>query len=77
MYLQLDILLVEERVSEVVLQSFEWLYFNEYCSEHNIVSHIFEALVQCGRDDPVGIDPWSSEQKIVRHASVNDLARHF
>ena len=70
-------MLVEEGVREVILHSFEQLHFNEYPSDHNIIFHIFEALVQCWRDDPVGMDPWSSEQEIVRRVSVDDIARYF
>ena len=28
--------------------------------------------MQCERDDPVGMEPWSSEQEIVRRVSVDD-----
>jgi len=47
------------------------LYFSEYRSNHNIISYVFEALVQCGGDDPVGMDSRSSEQEII------NIARHF
>ena len=73
----IDIFLVEKGVYEVILHSFERLYFNEYRSDHSIIFHIFEALVQCGKDDPVGMDRWSSEQEIVRYVSVDDVPRHF
>jgi len=73
----LDILLVEEGVTEVVLHSFERLCFREYCSNHSIISHIFEALVQCGTDDPVGMDPWSFEQEIVRRVNINSVVCYF
>jgi len=28
-------------------------------------------------NDPVGMDPWLSEQEIIRCVSVDDVARHF
>jgi len=73
----LDILLTEEGVHEVILYFFEWLHFSEYRSDYSIISHIFKAMVQCGRDDPVSMDPWSFEQEIVRRVSVDDIARYF
>jgi len=73
----LVILLVEQGISKVILYSFEWLHFSEHCLNHNIISHVFEALVQRGGDDPIGKDPQSSEQEIVRRVSVDDVAHHF
>ena len=55
-------LLIEQGVNEVVLHSFERLHLGDYCSNYNIIAYIFEALVQSGGDDLVGMDPWSPEQ---------------
>jgi len=57
----LNILLVEQEISKIILHFFEQLHFSEYRSDHNIILHIFEALVQRERDNPVAMDPWSSE----------------
>jgi len=33
--------------------------------------------MQSGRDDHVGMDPWSPEQEIIKRVSVNDVTRYF
>ena len=63
--------------SEVILHSFDQLHFGEHPSNHSIIAHIFDALVQSGGDDPVGMDSWSSEQEIIRCVSVDDVTCYF
>jgi len=69
--------MIEQGVNEVILYSFEQLHLDEHRSNHNIITYVFEALVQSGGDDPVGMDPWSSEQEIVGRVGVNDITRYF
>ena len=61
----------------IVLYSFEWLHFCEHRPDQCLVIHIFEALMECGRHNPVIMDPRSPEQKVVGRVGVNDIARHF
>ena len=56
---------------------FERLHFGEHHSDHRLVIHIFEALMECGRYNPVSMDPKLSEQEVVRCVSINDVACHF
>jgi len=53
-------LLIQESVSEVIFYPFERLLLSKDSSHSRVIFNIFEALVQSGRNDPVGVDPWSS-----------------
>jgi len=61
----------------VVFYHFEWLHFCEHRCNHCLVVHIFEALMESERHNPVSMDPRLPEQKVVGRVGINDLARHF
>jgi len=52
--------LIHESISEVIFHPFEWLLFSKDSSYCRVIFNIFEALVQSGGNDLVGVNPWSS-----------------
>ena len=38
---------------------------------------VFYDLVEGGRDEEICVDPWSSQQQVIRRVSINDVTRHF
>ena len=46
-------------------------------SDFPIFVNILHDLMESGGDDGITMNPWSSEQQIVRSVGVNYIARHF
>jgi len=51
--------------------------FSNQCSYSSLFISIFHYLMKDRRDDGVAVDPWSSQQQVVRCVGINDITRHF
>jgi len=67
----------KKRISKKILDSSERMPFDNQRSHISIFINIFHYLMKSGWDDDIAVNPWSSQQQIVRGVGVNDITCHL
>jgi len=53
------------------------MLFSDQLSHFSPFISVFHHLMKGGQDDGVAVNPWSSQQQIVRHVSINEIICHL
>lgn len=73
----LALVLVEQGVGEIVLDTFECVSVRNKCSYFTLVINIFQDLTVCRQNGTIAMDSGTTKQQIVGGLSIDDIASYL